>query len=74
MGALLGEPRGELLFGGSGRIWEEGAGMNIIHCGGHAGEICRVLIYWELEKSLEMGTFLHSGSVKNYGRSIHKEL
>jgi hypothetical protein len=63
-----------LLFWGSGTIWEVGSGMEITHCGGLAGELGKVLPYRGLEKALEMGTFLHRGSVKNHGRSIHREL
>jgi len=42
--------------------------------GGPAGEFGRVLIYRGLEKALEMGTYLHRGSVKNHVRSIHRKL
>jgi hypothetical protein len=73
VGALLGKPRGELLFWGSGRIWEEGSGMKIT-CGGLAGKFGRVLIYRGLEKALEMSTYLHWSSVKNHVWSIHRKL
>jgi hypothetical protein len=66
VGALLGEPRGGLLFWGSGRIWEEGLGTKITDCGGPAGEFGRVLAYRGLEKALEMDPFLHRGYVKNH--------
>ena len=42
-------------------------GMKITHRRGPAGEFGRVLIYQELEKALEMGTFLHTDSVKKHG-------
>jgi hypothetical protein len=67
VGALLGEPRGGFLFQGSGRIWEEGSGMKITHRRRPAREFGRVLVYQGLEKTLEIGTLLHRGSVKNQG-------
>jgi hypothetical protein len=48
--------------------------MKITHRGGPDGEFRRVLFYRGLEKVLEMGTFLHRGSVTNHGQSIHREL
>jgi hypothetical protein len=43
---------------------------------GPAGEFGREIVYLQLEKALEMGTFLHRGPVKNHGRggSIHLEI
>jgi hypothetical protein len=70
----VGEPKGRLLFWGSRRIWQEGSGTKITHRGGPTGKYGRVLAYRGLKKALEMGTFLHRGSVKNHGRSIHWEL
>jgi hypothetical protein len=45
-------------------------GTDITLCGGPAGEFSRELIYWGIEKALEMGTFLHRGSVKNQGHGV----
>ena len=70
---MLGENRGGHLSWGSGKVCED-PGMKIIHRRGTAGGFRRVIIYRGLEKPLEMGTFLHSGSVKNQGCSIHWEL
>jgi hypothetical protein len=36
--------------------------------GGPAGEFVGGLICWGLEKTLETGTFLHRGPIKNHGR------
>jgi len=58
-------------FWGSGR---RAQGMDIILCGDPAGEFGRGLIYWGLEKALEMGTFLQRGPVNNHGGFVHKEL
>ena len=53
-GALLGEPRGEVPFL---RIRKEGSGdRHHSPWGNLAGGS---FVYWGLEKSLEMGTFLH---------------
>jgi len=41
--------------------------MKIIHLEGPTREFDRVLAYLGLQKALEMGTFLHSGSVKIMG-------
>ena len=49
-------------------------GRTSFSMGGLAGEFGRGLIYWGLEKALEMGTFLHKGPVNNHGGSIHQEL
>jgi hypothetical protein len=46
--------------------------MKITHRGGTTGEFRRVLVYQVLEKVLQMATFLHRGSVKNRGQSIHR--
>ena len=51
---------------------EECLKTKITHCGGTTGEFGRVLFYHGLEKALDMATFLHTGSVKNRGRSIHR--
>jgi hypothetical protein len=48
--------------------------MKITHLEGPATEFDWVLAYRGIEKALEMGTFLHRGSVKNHGQSIHWEL
>jgi hypothetical protein len=72
VGALLGEPRGGLLFWRSGRILKEGTVMKITHRGGTNEEFGRVLVYQVFEKTLEMATFLHRGSVTNRGQSIHR--
>jgi len=48
--------------------------MDITLHGGPTEEFGRRLAYQGLEKALEMGTFLHRGSVKNHGRSNHREL
>jgi len=42
--------------------------------GGPAGESGRGFVYRGLEKALETGTLLHRGPVKNYGRSVRREL
>jgi hypothetical protein len=49
-------------------------GTKITQLEGPAREFGRVLAYRGLEKALEMGTFLHRGSVKNHMQSIHWEL
>ena len=41
--------------------------MDITLFEGPAGEFGRGLFYQQLEKALEMGTFLHRGPVKNHG-------
>jgi hypothetical protein len=46
--------------------------MKITHRGGTTGEFGRVPVYQVLEKALQMANFLHRGSVKNRGRSIHR--
>jgi hypothetical protein len=48
--------------------------MKITHRRRPAGEFGRLLVYQGLEKTLEIGTLLHRGSVKNHGQSIHWEL
>jgi hypothetical protein len=45
--------------------------MKITHLEGPARDFRRVIAYRGLEKALAMGTFLHRGSVKNHGQSIH---
>jgi hypothetical protein len=42
--------------------------------GGPAGEFGRGLVYWGLEKALEMSIFLHRGPVKNHRGFVHHEL
>ena len=74
VGVLLGGPRWELLFWGSGRIWGGGLrGGTSLSVGPRWG-ICRELICWGLEKTLEMGTFPHRGSVKNREGSVQREV
>ena len=49
-------------------------GMDITLCGGPNGKFGRGLVYWGLEKALEMDTFLHWGPGKNHWGSIHWDI
>jgi len=59
VGALLGEPRrgGAPFLGIQKDMGRRVQGTDITLCGDSTGEFCRGLVYWGLEKALEMGTF-----------------
>ena len=67
-GALLGEPRGGANFLGIRKdMGSRAQRTDITLRWGPCWGICRGLICWGLEKTLETGTFLHRGPIKNRG-------